>query len=293
MFTLAHLSDPHLAPLPPVSLPQLLNKRATGFINWHRRRKQIHDMATLGRIVADLKAARPDHIAATGDFVNIALPGEFEHARRWLDALGSPQEVTAIPGNHDVYVAGALEAMQAALGPFMGGDDGQAGFPFLRRRGPLALIGVNTGIPTPPFDATGLVGEPQLRALGAMLHAAGAQGAFRAILIHHPPVSPRSPDKRLRDSAALLAVIAAHGAELILHGHDHIDALVWLDGPRRRAAAVGVPSASAKPGTSKCDAGYNLYRIGGGPGAWTCEMEARGIAADGALVTLSKAPLAG
>jgi 3',5'-cyclic AMP phosphodiesterase CpdA len=293
MFTLAHLSDPHLSPLPPVSLRQLINKRATGFLNWHRRRKQIHDMTTLGRIVADLKAARPDHIAATGDFVNIALSGEFEHARRWLEALGSPQDVTAIPGNHDVYVAGAIEAMQAAVGPFMQGDDGQAGFPFLRRRGPLALIGVNTGIPTPPFDATGLVGEPQLHALGAMLEAAKAQGAFRVVLIHHPPVSTRSADKRLRDSTALLAVIAAHGAELILHGHDHIDALVWLDGPQRRVPAVGVPSASAKPGASKCDAGYNLYRIGGGPGAWICEMEARGIAPDGALVTLSKAPLAG
>jgi len=87
MFTLAHLSDPHLSPLPPVSLRQLINKRATGFLNWHRRRKQIHDMTTLGRIVADLKAARPDHIAATGDFVNIALEGEFMQARAWLDAL--------------------------------------------------------------------------------------------------------------------------------------------------------------------------------------------------------------
>ena len=45
MFTLAHLSDPHLAPLPKPRLSELLNKRITGYINWRRRRRFIHDRA--------------------------------------------------------------------------------------------------------------------------------------------------------------------------------------------------------------------------------------------------------
>jgi hypothetical protein len=38
VFRLAHLSDPHLGPLPPVSWIDLASKRIFGFINWQRRR---------------------------------------------------------------------------------------------------------------------------------------------------------------------------------------------------------------------------------------------------------------
>ena len=41
MFTLAHLSDPHL-PMPKAEPLQLLNKRATGYLNWWRNRHRIH-----------------------------------------------------------------------------------------------------------------------------------------------------------------------------------------------------------------------------------------------------------
>ena len=59
----------------------------------------------------------------------------------------------------------------------------------------------------------------------------------------------------------LKRVIAAHGAELLLHGHDHLHMLNWLRGPDgARVPAVGVPSASARPGGDKERAAYNLYR---------------------------------
>ena len=91
MFTLAHLSDPHLAPLPKPRWSELIGKRVTGYINWQRWRRFIHDRAVLAKIVADLKAQAPDHIAVTGDLANIALPEEFTRGRDWLDRLGSPQ----------------------------------------------------------------------------------------------------------------------------------------------------------------------------------------------------------
>ena len=55
-FVLAHLSDPHLAPLPQPRLFQLIGKRATGLVNWRRKREAIHRPEVLARIVADLKA---------------------------------------------------------------------------------------------------------------------------------------------------------------------------------------------------------------------------------------------
>jgi 3',5'-cyclic AMP phosphodiesterase CpdA len=106
-FVLAHLSDPHLAPLPRPRIAELASKRLTGYFNWLRKRRAIHRSDVLATITGDLARARADHIAVTGDLVNIALPAEFEHARRWLEAVGAPTEVSLVPGNHDAYVAGA------------------------------------------------------------------------------------------------------------------------------------------------------------------------------------------
>src|SRR5258708_2385595 len=105
MFVLAHLSDPHLGPLPQPRLSELASKRLLGYLNWRRNRHLVHRAEVLDAITRDLRAARPDHIAVTGDLVNIALPFEFERARGWLGSLGSPADVSVVPGNHDAYVA--------------------------------------------------------------------------------------------------------------------------------------------------------------------------------------------
>ena len=76
----------------------------------------------------------------------------------------------------------------------------------------------------------------------------------------------------------LKRIIADHGAELLLHGHDHLHMINWLNGPDgTRVPAVGVPSASAAPGAIKDGAAYNLYRIDGMRGAWQCELISRGL----------------
>src|SRR3954453_9281925 len=102
-FTLAHLSDPHLPPLPKARLRDLAGKRALGYLNWTRNRHKIHRREVLDALVADLQAQRPDHIAVTGDLVNIALEAEFAPAGAWLQSVGTPEHVTLVPGNHDAY----------------------------------------------------------------------------------------------------------------------------------------------------------------------------------------------
>ncbi len=62
-FTLAHLSDPHLPPLPALRLRELTGKRALGYLNWTRNRHAIHRREVLDTLVADMQAQRPDHIA--------------------------------------------------------------------------------------------------------------------------------------------------------------------------------------------------------------------------------------
>jgi len=284
VFTLAHLSDLHLSPLPRPRLGELMNKRITGYINWLRKRRFLHDRAVLETLIEDLKDQAPDHIAITGDIANIALEEEFVRGRNWLQHLDSFKSVSFVPGNHDAYVRHAVRyAPQWA--PWMTGDDGLVGFPYVRRRGPIALIGLSTAIATPPFMATGRLGEAQIKALGPLLDKLKTEGLFRVILIHHPPVTKAAEHKRLLDAWALVETIAAHGAELLLHGHDHLHMLNWLRGPAgTRVPAVGVPSASAAPGLSHDAAAYNLYRVDGAPGAWRCEMVSRGFADGGRIV---------
>lgn len=291
-FTLAHLSDPHLAPFPEPHWTELLNKRVTGYINWRRNRRLIHDPRVLAAIVADLKAQRPDHIVCVGDVANIALPEELARGRAWLQYLGAPGDVSVVPGNHDAYVRGALNQAKAQWGPYMEGDDGGS-FPYLRRRGPVALIGVSTAVPTAWGLATGVLGARQRTALAGLLDAIKFENVFRVMLIHHPPVSMARWHKRLFDAGTLKDAIAVHGVELLLHGHDHLFMLNWLRGPGgARVPAIGVPSASARPDVAKNGAGYNLYRIGGSPGAWTCEMIVRGVGANGRIQELQRIKLA-
>jgi 3',5'-cyclic AMP phosphodiesterase CpdA len=278
MFALAHLSDPHLGPIPTPRLRELINKRGLGIINWYRKRHRHHHADVLAAIIADMKAQSPDHIAVTGDLVNVSLDVEFANAARWLDTLGTPKDVTLVPGNHDAYIRRASGWAAQHWGEFMRGDDGAA-FPFVRKRGPIALIGLTTSLPTGPFMATGRVGGEQLARLAEILITLAREPLFRVVLIHHPPIpNRRHYMKRLIDGAMFRALLAEHGAELVLHGHNHDQQLMWLDGPKgRRIPAVGVPSASAIVSTHDDPAAYNLYRVGGEPGAWQCEMTVRGF----------------
>ena len=282
MFVLAHLSDLHLASRP--RLAELIGKRGLGFINWQRKRKYIHRPEIADAIVRDLKGLAPDHIAMTGDLVNLSLDDEYRRARAWLDALGPPHDVTVVPGNHDVYVRAVVPSPAAYWGDYMRGDDGREGFPFVRRRGDVALIALSTAIPTGPFMATGRLGERQLAELADTLDK--TRGLFRIVMIHHPPLSPAKRHlRRLTDAAGLRRVLAEHGAELLVHGHDHRRALVWLDGPDgSKIPAAGVPSVSARaPHGDEDGAGYTIFRIDGGKGAWRCEMIARQRGEDGTI----------
>lgn len=282
MFTLAHLSDLHLALTPKPS--ELATKRGLGYINWQRKRKYIHRPEVLAAITRDLQARSAEHIVVTGDLTNFSLPGEYAWARRWLESIGRPTDVTVIPGNHDVYVGGAQELPEKFWSDYMRGDDGLDRFPFIRRRVEVALIALSTGVPTGPFMATGRLGERQLTRLAEALEQTRA--SFRIVLIHHPPVSPaRRFFRRLVDGADLRSVLAAKGAELLLHGHDHRRSLVWLEGAgNRKIPAVGVPSASAHAKHAKEDpAGYNIFRIEGATGNWRCETVSYQRDADGAI----------
>ncbi|MBC9881213.1 metallophosphoesterase [Bradyrhizobium sp. INPA01-394B] len=275
-FTLAHLSDPHLPPLPKPRLIELAGKRALGYINWTRNRHKYQRREVLDALVADLHEQAPDHIAVTGDLVNLAMEAEFAPARTWLDGVGPPDRVTTIPGNHDAYVRATFQRFGETFAPYIADDDGRIGFPAVRRRGPAALISLSSAVPTAPLMATGTLGRHQLNALEQVLDQLASEDVFRVLLVHHPLKSDARL-KRLTDSAALLALLKRRGVELILHGHDHIHSTMWLEGPNGDIPAIGVPSASALAHGRYPAAAYNLFEIEKANEGWRCEQIVRSI----------------
>ncbi len=292
MFTLAHLSDVHLAPLPRPGAGELLSKRAIGFASWHLRRKKIHQRHIADRIAADIVAAKPDHVALTGDLVNIALAREFEIGTTWMQDFGSGAQISFVPGNHDAYVHVAYEQGIGRWADYMTSDMNllpaelrpadRPGFPFVRQRRNIALIGVSSGVPAALHRASGTVGAGQIKALAHILPVLRERGYCRVVLIHHPALPGQCvPRRGLDDAGALAEVLHRHGAEFVLHGHNHTHMHEAFATRTGTAHVLGVPSASAAPGGHKPAAAWYRYSIKRTSGVWQAEVQVRGFEAAG------------
>jgi 3',5'-cyclic AMP phosphodiesterase CpdA len=299
----------HLGPIAGFT-PRYWNlKRALGGLNWMRKRRHHHLRDALDRIVADMAAQRPDHIAVGGDLCNIGLPYEHAAALGWLEALGPPERVSVVPGNHDIYCRLGRDPGVGRWTRYMESDtqgalflesrdgpdrpEGTPRFPFVRLVGGVALVGVNSAVPTPPAMAWGRVGGAQLARLAGVLDRLGGAGLFRLVLIHHPPLPGLASGARgLLDAEALEAVLQRHGAELVVHGHNHRNMLSWRAAEPRRLPVVGTPSASVgKLHRHEPLARYNLFRIDPATGA--IDLTGRGLAEPaGAVVEIERHSLA-
>jgi 3',5'-cyclic AMP phosphodiesterase CpdA len=216
----------------------------------------------------------------TGDLTNIALEDEFPHARAWLERIGAPDRVTAVPGNHDAYVRVPRERSWDLWAEYMVSDEagealmrdlgvwekpGGLKFPTVRLRDDLALIGLSSARPTPLFFASGSLGASQRDRLERLLAALGERGRVRVVLVHHPPTPGATSRRRaLVDARLLCDVIRRVGAELVLHGHLHRTRFARIPGPSGEVPVIGVRSASdvgERPGRR---AQYHLYDIASG-----------------------------
>jgi 3',5'-cyclic AMP phosphodiesterase CpdA len=258
-----HTSDIHLLDLSGVSPWRYLNKRITGRVNLALKRRRSHDPRLFLRMMELVPSLGVDRVVVTGDLTNLALESEFELVQRTLRA--APVPATVIPGNHDTYTRGSVRAgrFESFLLEFMEGERvGRAAYPFVQRHGELAIIGVSTAIASLPLYAVGQVGADQLVRLGKILQATRAEGLRRVVLIHHPVVDGVAGARHdLLDRSAFAQVIAEHGAELVLHGHEHVTIDTALPGPGGQAVPIhGISSGtsvSEKPGREACFSVYD------------------------------------
>ncbi|AKK20298.1 metallophosphoesterase [Candidatus Liberibacter africanus] len=274
MFILAHISDIHLS-YPP-SFFELSPKRLIGLANWHFNRKKYFSHATANLLINDIFSHNVDHLSITGDLINFTSKREISAATHWLKSLGNPYNISIVPGNHDAYTRKAKAKSLLAWEQYITSDSYPIDstkknlFPYLRIRDNIALIGCSTAIATPPFTANGYFGQKQAHDTSNLLRKTNKEGLFRVIMMHHPPIlDTSSVYNRMFGIKRFKKMIWHEGAELILHGHTHLNSLHWMENTKKLIPVVGIASASQKINYHKPQASYNLFYIEKKNDNWT------------------------
>lgn len=272
MFRIAHISDTHVMSPSGAHWRELLfNKRITGYANTLLRRSRVHRREYL---LAVMRAAAQsaDHVVVTGDITNLSLEREFEEARALLDALARSVEVTAIPGNHDLYLPSTHRDRRFPhhFGSFLKSDlpqfaaDLPAGsFPCVKLRGPVAIVALSTAVPRPPFIAAGWIGHDQLEQLARLLQHPEVAKRMAVVLLHHPPLDSRPRWEQLRDglvdAASLRRTLMPLQRGLVLSGHIHVRVRSAMRTDTGMLDVISASGAALDHDDLSIRAGFNLY----------------------------------
>lgn len=277
MIRIAHVSDLHVLSRTSAQWRSIIfNKRLTGYANLVLRRGRVHRREYLVAVLS-AAAAQADHLVVTGDVTNLALEHEYEEARTLLDEAAERAEVTVVPGNHDIYLPSTHRRrrfphhfdrfLQSDL-PQLARDLPAGRFPCVKLRGRVAIIALSSGVPRPPFVASGYVGHAQLEAFETVLAHPEVQRRTSIVLIHHPPVDTRPGITQLRDglvdAAAFRSSLARLSRGLVLFGHLHVRVRCGLPTPSGKLDVIGASGAALDHPDSSVRAGFNLYEFDDG-----------------------------
>lgn len=155
---------------------------------------------------------QPDLIVHTGDLVDFGTPEEYAYIRELLAPLRT--ELIVIPGNHDERGEMAKAFQDAGYLPASGFLN------FSVRRGPLAIVGLDTVV---PGQGGGELCAERLAWLDRTLSV--SQDVPTLVLMHHPPFLTgiaHMDALGLKGREAFAAVVAKHPQiQAILCGHVH------------------------------------------------------------------------
>ncbi len=229
MVRIGQLTDIHVAEFSGLRRRDFMGKRASGWVNFTRKRSKEYERRVVDAAVARMVEAAPDVVVVSGDLSNLGLASELRAALEVLEPLRAAGiRTVVIPGNHDAYTTaaagGQFERVCAEWQIADARADGGL-YPFVVRVDEVAIVCFNSAIPTPTFMAYGRVEDAQIaraRELVAIEHAAGRSVVFA--LHHHPTRAPHHRSERgrgLRNVAAFRALAAESSASLVFHGHNH------------------------------------------------------------------------
>ena len=230
---LGHISDLHIFAYEQSSPRRFLNKRIVGGTNILLNRSKSHSPLVVQAALDMLDSFEVDHIAITGDLTNLALEEEFRAAANVIAGItGAEERVSVVPGNHDYYVPEIQETgtFERHFEQYQRSDlpsyQLENGYPFCKFLGDdIALIGLNTGIASPPMFAVGKVDARELRSLEQMLDDPKLRDRYKIVMLHHPLLpfehSKVEYTRRLINANEVLDVLRWKNVDLAIHGHNH------------------------------------------------------------------------
>ncbi len=182
---------------------------------------------------------RYDVVAISGDVSQRARAGEFQRARAFIKQAELVSRVIVVPGNHDVawwfspLRLGKDEALLHKYRRYINDDIN----PVLRVPGAV-IAGLNTShgvlwetLTWNPRDISiiGHVSKEQLQRLRGVFGDAPA-GAARVVVMHHNPVKGELSQRYgLKHTQRVLGYFAELGVDLVLCGHDHQEAVHFVE----------------------------------------------------------------
>ena len=175
------------------------------------------DYSLIEPLIETVTQLKPDIVAVSGDLTQRARSEQFEEARKFLEALPSPQII--VPGNHDVPLYNVFSRFAQPLDKYRRyiTDDLQ---PFYSDE-EIAILGINTARSLTIKD--GRVNEKQIAHIRERL-CPYADEVVKIIVTHHPFDLPEGHDEADLVGRAQLAMetLANCGADVLLAGHLHI-----------------------------------------------------------------------
>lgn len=248
---IGHLSDIHVPALEPFSLRDLFSKRITGFLNFKWKREKEYHLDVLKNAIDRLIAADVDAVIVSGDLSNLAYEREFQAAFDLLQPL-SHADIPwfVIPGNHDRYLRSAIDGRMERIFAKQLGDplSNTDVYPWIKELPDAVLIGLNSAVPTPPFQAWGVVSEDQLDALRSHKERILQIGKPIVLAVHHhigkAPHKKNDHNRNLRNSDEVMRLCEELGVKLVLHGHNHFLDIQQLQDVRVFAASSGISNQS-------------------------------------------------
>ena len=193
-------------------------------------------MDAIERLVA---AGGFDAVVVSGDLTQRARAGEFQRAAVFLRDLERHAPCLAVPGNHDVrwwLAPMRLRRAERIYAPWRRYLERDIE-PTRSIRG-VTMVGINTAQGVTPRTLTwnmrdlsviGDLHESQLVRVKGIFEAA-PRGDLRVLVMHHNPVRGELSRRHgLKRAPAMMRAIAATGAEVVCCGHDHQEAIHFVE----------------------------------------------------------------
>ena len=190
--------------------PQLANKRLLSYLSWRCGGRRSIVEIVLDALVRDLHdASVPITSRSPAIWSTWRCRRSSQRPAAWLRRLGPPEWVSVVPGQprRPGHCAagrwlGSLARLRLVRPRYAGYCD--ADFPFLRRRGPLAIIGLSTAFPSRPRSRDRAARRRPADAPRPLLERLEPAPACRVLLLHHSPVDGLSRRRRRLIDAAQL-----------------------------------------------------------------------------------------